>query len=210
MYAKGGFIVRLALMDKEFDKVEDLVGLLETNATAAREHVGEIGKEIRLIKERTRCIKTRFPYHWIPKIVVLHTIYGVCMWLNEFLPNTKRMWLNEFFPNTKLIGGLSPRELVTGRKLACDRDYRADIGAYIEATVDANITNGQEARTRSCISLGLSGNIQGSLKCSDLETGRVVIRSKMVKLTFPNRMLKKAIKWEERARFRSQRIIFRS
>ena len=27
-------------MDKEFDKIEDLVGLLETNTTAAREHVG--------------------------------------------------------------------------------------------------------------------------------------------------------------------------
>ena len=63
------------------------------------------------------------------------------------------MWLNEFPPNTKPIGGLSLRKLVTGRKLACDKDCRADIGAYIEATVDADITNGQEAQTRSCISL---------------------------------------------------------
>ena len=110
MYAKVFFIVQLALMDKEFDKVEDLVGLLETNTTAAREHVGKTEREIRLIKKRTRCITTRFPYHWIPTMVIIHTIYGVCMWLNEFLPNTK------------LIGGLSSRELVTGKKLACDKD----------------------------------------------------------------------------------------
>ena len=45
LYAKGGFIVRLALMDKKFDKVEDLVDLLETNTTAAREHVGKIERE---------------------------------------------------------------------------------------------------------------------------------------------------------------------
>ena len=91
----------MALIDKEFDKVEDLVGLLETNATAARKHVGEIEREIRLIKERTRCIMTGFPYHWIPKMVIIHIIYGVCMWLTEFLPITE------------LIGGLSQREWVT-------------------------------------------------------------------------------------------------
>ena len=110
--------------------------------------------------------------HLVPPIT--HTIYGVCMWLNEFLPNTK------------LIGGLFPRELGTGRKLACGKDCRTDIGAYIGATVKAGITNGQEARTHSCISLGPSGNIQGSLKCFDLETGKVVIRRRVVQLPFPN------------------------
>ena len=104
-----------------------------------------------------------------------------------------------FFPNTKLIGGLSPRELVTGRKLACDKDCRADIGAYIEATVDADITNGQETRTHSCISLG-SGKIQGSLKCFDLETGQVVITRRVVQLPFPNRMLKKANAWGKKSK----------
>ena len=79
-------------MDKEFNKVEVLVGLLETNTAAAREYVGKIEREIRLIKERTRCITTGFPYHWIPKMVIIHIIYGVCMWLNEFLPNTKVIW----------------------------------------------------------------------------------------------------------------------
>ena len=100
----------MALMEKEFDKIEDLVGLLEANITAAREHVGKIEGEIRLIKERTRCVTTGFPYHWIPKIVLIHTVYDVCMWLNAFSPITE------------LIGGLSPRELATGRKVTCDKD----------------------------------------------------------------------------------------
>ena len=70
------------------------------------------------------------------------------------------MWLTEFLPSTKLMGCLSPRELATGRKLTCDKDCRAVIGAYIEATVDAGITIGQEARTHSYLSLGPTGNIQ--------------------------------------------------
>ena len=87
-----------------------------------------------------------------------------------------------FLPNTNLIGGLSPRarELATGRKLACGKDCRADIGAYIKATVNADITTGQEVRTHSCISVGPSGSIQGSLNFFDLETGRVTIRRRVV------------------------------
>ena len=67
VYAKGEFIIRLALMNKEFDKIQELVGLLERNTTAALEHVGKIERETRLNKERTRCITTGFPYHSIPK-----------------------------------------------------------------------------------------------------------------------------------------------
>ena len=63
MYARGGFIVRLALIGKEFDKLEDLVGLLETNTTAAREHVGKTERKLGLIKERIGYVTTGFPYH---------------------------------------------------------------------------------------------------------------------------------------------------
>ena len=99
-------------------------------------------------------------------------------------------------PNTALIGGLSPKELVTGRSLACDKDYcRADLGVYIESTMDADVINGQEARTHSCISLGPSGHIQGSLKGFDLEPGKVVNRRRLVQMPFPNQMLTRAVAW---------------
>ena len=42
LYARGGFIVNLALMDKEFDTIKEFVPFLEVNTVAAREHVGEI------------------------------------------------------------------------------------------------------------------------------------------------------------------------
>ena len=42
LYARGGFLTRLVLMDMEFGKVKDKVGLLEVNTTAARENVTEI------------------------------------------------------------------------------------------------------------------------------------------------------------------------
>ena len=118
LYAKGGFLVQLALMNKDFDRIEDLVSLLNANTAAAREHGGKIEREIRLIKERTRCFTTAFPCHWFSKRkVLIHTVYDVCMWLNECLSTTE------------LIGGLSSRDLVTGRKLSCDKYCHADFGA---------------------------------------------------------------------------------
>ena len=38
-YARGGFVVNLMLMDMEFDKIRDVLPMVEVNTTAAREHV---------------------------------------------------------------------------------------------------------------------------------------------------------------------------
>ena len=48
LYARDGFTVNLCLMDMEFDKIKDLLGFLEVNTTAAREHVGDVERQIRL------------------------------------------------------------------------------------------------------------------------------------------------------------------
>ena len=45
------------MMDMEFENVKDEKGmeLIDVNTTAAREHVGEIERGIRYLKERCRC-----------------------------------------------------------------------------------------------------------------------------------------------------------
>ncbi len=42
LYARTRFIIRLVMMDQEFDKVKNIVNMVKINMTAAREHVGEI------------------------------------------------------------------------------------------------------------------------------------------------------------------------
>ena len=55
LYARGGFIVNLALVDNEFDAVKEHVLFLQVSSmTSAKKHVGEIEREIRTIKEITR------------------------------------------------------------------------------------------------------------------------------------------------------------
>ena len=44
------------MMDMEFEKIRDEFDKVVVNTTAAREHVGEIERVIKFIKERARCV----------------------------------------------------------------------------------------------------------------------------------------------------------
>jgi hypothetical protein len=54
VYTRGGFVVQTMMMDMEFKKLVDLLPNVTINTTAAREHVGEIERKIRVIKESAR------------------------------------------------------------------------------------------------------------------------------------------------------------
>ena len=103
---------------------------------AAREYVDEIECEL-------------FPFQNIPTMVPIYTMYTVCLWLNTFPIRSG------------ITGGFSPRELVTGLTVNFLKHCQFDVGAYIEASTDAIITNDNSDRTHSCIYLGPSGNRQG-------------------------------------------------
>ncbi len=47
-------MVQTTMMDMELDKLKELLTHVALNSTAAREHVGEIERKIRVIKERAR------------------------------------------------------------------------------------------------------------------------------------------------------------
>ena len=183
LYARGGFVVRLVLMDMEFDKIKDLVGLVEVNTTAAREHVAEIEQEVRLVKERTRCITSGLPFAYLHQQIVIHLVYFICLWLNA-IPADKGISANFY-----------PREIVTQRQVDFKKDARVLFGAYIEASTGAIVTNDQTPRTHGCIALGPSGNLQGSVKCFDIKTGKVMIRRTFDTLPMPDRVLKLVNIW---------------
>ena len=70
-----------------------------------------------------------------------------------------------------------------------------DVGAYVEASTDVIITNGNNDRTHACIALGASGNIQGSLNGFDLDMGRVVVHRTVKQMIWLYRLLMKANVW---------------
>ena len=82
LYARGGFCVRTIMMDMEFEKVKDQEGmeLVDVNTTAAREHLGEIERGIRYLKERCRCSVSAFAIvgiKFLAKPIVIWLVYKI-------------------------------------------------------------------------------------------------------------------------------------
>ncbi len=75
-------------MDGEFEKIKDLVPRLECNTTAAKEHVSEAERGIRMIKECARGVITTLPFEHIPRQIKIEFIYFYILWLNAFPVNS--------------------------------------------------------------------------------------------------------------------------
>ena len=108
-------------MDMEFEKVKDLVPLMEMNTKAAREHVGLIELKIRYLKEKIRATTSEFSFVWIPILVLIQTVYSCAFRINEFQTRSENF---EF----------SPREIVTGLSTDYERDCKVEVGSHVEAT----------------------------------------------------------------------------
>ena len=55
IFARGGFMVNLILMDQELDKIVDRMGMAIVNTCATNEHVTDAERNVRTIKDSTRC-----------------------------------------------------------------------------------------------------------------------------------------------------------
>ena len=182
LYRRGGYLVRTALMDMEFKPLVDMMDDVNINTTAAREHVGDVERCIRLIKDRCRSVIAELPYKdFLPDQFVIHLLYFVTRWLNT-IPN-----------DNGISKEYSPRELLDGTKLSFEKHCKAKFGAYVEASADRDITNDMNSRTDPCIVLGPTGNIQGSVNCYNLATKKVVERHTITPLPMPDRVVRRVI-----------------
>ena len=86
LYARGGYTVKLSLVENYLDAVKENLSFLEINTTASREHVAEIERELRQVKERVRCTSSEFPFQFIPTMVHIYTFYNFYLCLNALPP----------------------------------------------------------------------------------------------------------------------------
>lgn len=148
-------------MDNEFEPLKNkLLDQIEVVTTARNEHVGEIERKIRHIKNRSRSLKAALPYKALPNCVIKALLANVAMWMNAIV---SPQGISDTF---------SPRELVLRRQLDVSVHAKYIFGAYGEAHNDNDITNTMEERTTSCINLGPTGNVQGTHKFLNLDTGK--------------------------------------
>jgi hypothetical protein len=128
MYRKAGFLVTHIYCENEFRPL--MTRLLEQepnlvfNFANPSEHVPEIERSIRVIKERVRAIYHRLPFHHLPRTMV------------KLLVSESAKKLN-FFP---VKGGISPyhcpRMILHQRNLDYEKHCKHAFGSYVQAHDD--------------------------------------------------------------------------
>ena len=179
LYRKAGFRVTIALMDGEFVPLRG--GLAELglrlNETSRDEHVGDIERYIRTVKERMRAIYNTLPFQKIPARLVVEMAKTAVFWLNAF----------------PVAGGasqnLSPRTIITGQQVDYKRHCHFQFGEYAQTHEEHN--NSMNPRTVGTIALRPVGNGQGSFYFLNITTGRVLNRLHATPIPMPDDVIDK-------------------
>jgi hypothetical protein len=157
LYHQWGLVVGTINADGKFEPLQEVLTSVSFNLCAKEEHVPEIERYIRTVKDRMHSGYNSLPFERIPCMMVIHLAANAVFWLNAF-PHPDGM------SNT-----LSLCYLLTGQPLDYRKHVCLEFGAYVQTHEEH--TNGMEARTVGAICLGPMGNEQGGHYFMSLSTG---------------------------------------
>jgi len=169
--------IHTILGDNEFEAIEDDMTEMgiEVNITAKEEHVPEIERQHQVIKERARAVIQTLPYRRMPEKMRIALLQNVIFWLNNI---------------PKMGQDHSPRDLVCGEQVLNYKTVcRIPFGAYAQVHDDQNVTNTMASRTTGAISLGSTGDIQGTYRFMSLRTGDIIVRRTWTELPIPSEVI---------------------
>ena len=165
-YSVRGFNVVAIHVDIQFKSISDRNVLGPTvNVVSRGEHVPEIERFIRVMKERARCYHSMLKsvgINALPKIMVMHLMRTVNFYLNAFV---WRQGVSQI---------LSPFTIVEGIALDYNKHFHVIFGEYLRTY--EGTTNTMAERTTPGLALGPSGNLQGGIRVYSLTTGKILHR----------------------------------
>ena len=181
IYNKANFVIHKMHCDPEFRHLKDVMADvdIELQLCAAQEHVPEIERSIRVIKERFRSMYHRLPYAALPRVMIKIGAMEVARWLNTFPP---RNGISEFY---------SPRTIMSGKPIDYNKHCKTPFGAYVQALHESNPTNTNAPRTIGCIYLRYLEQGDGAYELYNLSTKKVLTRRKYTKLPIPDHVIEK-------------------
>lgn len=164
-YVRRGFILNRVAAENEFGTLEVPLAVegMALNVVACGEHVPEVERHIRTIKERCRAIYTSVPYRKIPNAMIVEML--CCA----------NFWLHAFPTEDGISAHISPRELVSGVCIDANKHCLIPFGQY--AQVHQEQDNSMLTRTVGAIALRPTGNVQGGHFFLSLETGKRIVRN---------------------------------
>jgi hypothetical protein len=122
LYGSRGFLVNMTHADGEFEvlrgRLADAGSAL--NVCSNDEHVPEIKRFIRMVKEIALCMYNSVPFTRFP-VLMLKEMVTACV-----------LWLNTFPPHDGASATLSPCALMTGFTLDYVKHCRLELGSYVQ------------------------------------------------------------------------------
>ena len=105
-YLRRGFIITTVHVDGENFPLKELIegmpGGPSMNLTRVNEHVPEIERGLRVVKERSRDLRHSLPYNRIPLIMTIRGILVISLMLNQF-PTKNR--ISKTFSHKTILNG---------------------------------------------------------------------------------------------------------
>ncbi|KAG7373305.1 reverse transcriptase RNA-dependent DNA polymerase [Nitzschia inconspicua] len=177
MYANRGFTVTDIHTDNEFECLRADVAPIVLNVTAADDHVGEVERSIRTIKERVRAAVNGMPYRRLPNLMIRELVRGVVTALN-------------IFPARDGVSAdMSPRTIVSGLPNPDYTQMKLEFGSYVQVYDDPRPTNRTNPRTIGAIALNHTGNAQGDYHFMSLVTGSRISRAQYTPLPITDEVI---------------------
>ena len=166
-YKIYGFKVKLIIADNEFgpirDQLMDSKGV-ELALAAPDEHVREVERNIRVIKERICSVLADMPYDKLPSNFKKELIL-ICVILLNLIPR-----------KAGLSKAISPWTILTSRALDFKKHCRVKPGEYCLVHDEKKPRNSMKHRAAGAITIGPCVNLHGAYRFLYLDTGRIVAR----------------------------------
>jgi hypothetical protein len=178
LYRSRGFTVTVIKGDGEFECLrEGLPAGTQLNTVSEGEHVPEVERLNRTLKERVRCIDATLPFQRIPPRMTIEMVYNCVFWLNCFPPGRG------------LSATMSPRQIMTGQRIDFRKHCQLEYGSYVQTHDEHDNTMTQ--RTTGALAMRPTGNTQGGYWFYNLTTGRLINRRKWTELPMPNDVIER-------------------
>ena len=172
MYYRRGLRVTLVRGDLEFGPLEELVKQLpsvpDLDLASKEEHVGDIERNIRYLKEKFRQLRHTLPFKQIPGVIIVRMVQVCTMTLN-------------MFPQKGGSRHYSPNMIVTNKGVSMDQ-LRIRFGSYVQVWEPSTQTNSLKMRRRAAIALGPLQTSTTSYLFMALDTGKVINRAQFTEI----------------------------
>jgi hypothetical protein len=176
LYHHRGFTITKLFADPEFEALHPWFPCLDT--CGANDHIPNIERFIRTVKDRSRSTYWMLPFKYIPRIVLIQLIKNVIFWLNSFPAHNG------------VSTTMSPRCIMTGgQEIDYNKHVCLEFSEYVQTHEEHD--NAMTNRTFGAIYLGPTGSKCGIHWFMCVASGARITRSRWTALPMPKEVIQR-------------------